>query len=251
VALLLAIVITALNCCSYVASGVYIPLLTGVLTGVVLGNPALGLEVGATCTLMSIGFYTYGGTVTPDYAMGAVFGVVIAAQSGDYSQGIIIGSIVALLGAWFNIIQGMLATVFMHAGEKSLAKNNLKGFELWHLGGIWTVVITSFIPIFVGLLFVNQYAVISNFVANYAWIESGLNVIGEMLPAVGFGLLLSYMDIKKYWPFLLIGFVMYAYLGIKTLGLALLGIALAYIFTYMLKKNDSDADEEAPALKEE
>lgn len=244
VAIFLSLLMTILNCCSYVASGVYLPLLTGVVTGIVLGNPAVGLQVGATCTLMSLGFYTYGGAAIPDYSMGAVFGVVIAIQTGAYSQGIIIASVVGLLGTWFNILQGMLATAFLHAGEKSLAKNNIRGFELWHLNGLWTVFVTCFIPIFVGLLFVNQYTLLSNFMSQYSWIEGGLNVIGEMLPAVGFGLLLSYMDIKKYWPFLMIGFVMYAYMNVKTMGLALLGIALAYIFAFMLKKNDGSDNRE-------
>ena len=64
-------------------------------------------------------------------------------------------------------------------------------------------------------------------------------VIGKALPAVGFALLLSYMDIKNFWPFMLIGYALYAFMGVPTLGLAIIGIALGYLFTNFMKKEEA------------
>jgi PTS system mannose-specific IIC component len=61
-------------------------------------------------------------------------------------------------------------------------------------------------------------------------------VVGSALPAVGFALLLSYMEIKVYWPYMLVGFVLFAYLGIPTVGLAIIGIAAAGL--YMKRKKE-------------
>jgi mannose/fructose/N-acetylgalactosamine-specific phosphotransferase system component IIC len=38
------------------------------------------------------------------------------------------------------------------------------------------------------------------------------------------------MDLKKYWPFFVIGFVLYAYAGMGTVALALVGLAAASFF---------------------
>ena len=43
-------------------------------------------------------------------------------------------------------------------------------------------------------------------------------------------MLLHYMPAKKYFNYILIGFVMSAYLKMPVLGIALLGVALAYMF---------------------
>lgn len=236
-AFMVALSVGVVSFLTYVIAGLWTPLLTGVLAGLFIGHPDVGLQVGAACSLMSIGFYTYGGAVTPSYGLGAVFGTVVAVQSGDYNQGIVIGSIVALLGSWFDILQGMLGTVLLHGADRALAKNNIHGFELWHLNGIWTIVLTNFVPVFIGMLFIDKYQIIVDFVNQYSWFESGISVVGAVLPAVGFAMLLSYMDIKHYWPFMIVGYVMFAYLGMPTMGLALFGIAVAYLYAFKLKKN--------------
>ena len=221
---------------SYHISGLSNPLLHGVLTGLILGNPKLGLEVGAACAMMSVGFHTYGGATVPNYNMGATFGVVVALQSGDYSQGIIVGSIVALLGSWADIIQGIWANLYIHRADKALEQNNSKKMEFWHLAGFVTIAVTAFIPTFLGLLVIDKYQIIVDFVNNFAWAEAGLTVVGNILPAVGFALLLSFMDVKNYWWAMLIGYVFYGYLGLGTMGLAILGIAIAFVYVTKIDK---------------
>jgi PTS system mannose-specific IIC component len=199
----------------------------------------LGLQVGATCALMSLGFYTYGGATIPDYNVGALFGVFVAKQSGDINQGIFIGSIIALLMSWFDILGRASTTVFQHGGDHALAKRNLKSFERWHMAGTIPWFLGRFIPVFIGMMFLNQYEVIQRFVENYAWFQRGLRVIGSSLPAVGFALLLSYMDIKKYWPYMLAGYVLFAYMKVPTIGLAIVGVAAAGL--YMKAEQDKRA----------
>ena len=43
-------------------------------------------------------------------------------------------------------------------------------------------------------------------------------------------MLLSYMDLKKYWAFFVIGFVLFAYSGMGTVALAIVGLAAASFF---------------------
>ena len=61
-----------------------------------------------------------------------------------------------------------------------------------------------------------------------------------MLPVVGIGMLMRYMPVKKFLPFILIGFVLSAYLNVPVLGIAIVGFAAAFwYFTTELRKSDA------------
>lgn len=224
---------------SLAMGGLYTPLLFAFVTGLIVGDVQVGLQVGATCALMALGFYTYGGATTPDYNVGAMFGVLVAVQTGDIQQGIVIGSVIALLMSWFDILGRAATTVFQHGGDRALAKRNVKSFERWHLLGTMGWFWSRFIPVFIGVMFIDKYQYIADFIANYGWIKVGLSVIGKCLPAVGFALLLSYMDIKNYWPFMLLGYALFAFMGVPTLGLAIIGIVAGALYTGAIKKKEA------------
>src|SRR4051794_41970063 len=43
------------------------PLLAGTAAGLIVGEPALGMAIGATLELIALGVYTYGGAPLPHY----------------------------------------------------------------------------------------------------------------------------------------------------------------------------------------
>lgn len=218
-------------------------LVMGTVTGLIMGRPDVGLTVGASCLLMEIGFYPYGGAITPNYSIGAVFGVIVAINTSDSDQGILVGSVVALIASWFIIIKGFVNVQLIHLEEKAIKDRNLKKVEFFHIMGmVSTYVLTTAAPIVIGLLVIDQYTVLLDFVNQYAWLKQGLQVISHLLPAVGFALLLTYMDIKKYWPFMIIGYVAYAYFGVPTMAIALLGIAIAYLYAFVIEKQKGEQE---------
>jgi PTS system mannose-specific IIC component len=72
------------------------------------------------------------------------------------------------------------------------------------------------------------------------WVTGGLSLAGKLLPGLGIAMLLHYMPAKKYFNYILIGFVLSAYMKVPILGTALLGLALAYKFY-----SDNEARENA------
>ena len=218
------------------------PLFYGVVAGVLVGDINLGLQIGATCALMSIGFYTYGGATMPDFSIGAIFGVFMAAQSGGSTnveatnQVMVMVSGIALLMSLFDIAGRGLTTVFQHGGDNALAKRNLSSFQRWHLAGTIPWALSRAIPVFIGMLFIDRYQILADAIAKIEWLQFGLGVVGKSLPAVGFALLLSYMDIAGYWPYMLIGYALFAFMGLSTVGLAIIGVAAAGL--YMMNKKD-------------
>ena len=72
------------------------------------------------------------------------------------------------------------------------------------------------------------------------WVTNGLSIAAGMLPVVGIGMLMRYMPVKKFLPFILIGFVLSAYLNVPVLGIAIVGFAAAFwYFTTELRKSDA------------
>ncbi|MDR1795754.1 MAG: PTS sugar transporter subunit IIC [Erysipelotrichaceae bacterium] len=210
--------------------GVRTPLLTGVVTGLCIGNVNQGFEIGAICQLMSIGFYTYGGATIPDYVTGAIFGTIIYNKSGNYDLGLANATLLGLLMTQMDILGRATTTVFQHLGDAALAKNSIKTFELWTILGTLPWILSRAIPTFLGVLFSDNLAAFQDFANSVNWIRLGLAVVGKALPAVGFALLLSYMDLKKYWPFLALGYVLFAYMGVNTIGLAIIGAAAGALY---------------------
>ena len=193
--------------------GIRTALISGVVAGLVVGDVAIGFEIGANCLLMGIGFYTYGGATIPDLVTGAIFGTVIAAETGSAEVGITIAILLSVLMSYMDILGRASTTVFQHLGDKALANNSIKKFEMWTLAGTLPWILSRAVPVFFGLLATDAVVSLTDTLSKYPNIMNALGVVGRSLPAVGFALLLSYMDIKKYWPFMIIGYVLFAYMS--------------------------------------
>jgi PTS system mannose-specific IIC component len=219
------------------------PLFYGMISGVLVGDISLGLQIGAICALLGLGFYTYGGATMPDFSIGAIFGVFMAAQVGGgasleavTSQVVPIITAIALLMSLFDIAGRGLTTIFQHGGDNALARRNIASFQRWHLAGTIPWALSRAIPVFIGMSFITRYQILADGIARLDWLQRGLGVVGKSLPAVGFALLLSYMEIGTYWPYMLAGYVLFAYLHLETVGLAIIGLAAAGL--YMKGKKD-------------
>lgn len=211
--------------------GIRTALLSGIVAGLIIGDVSMGFEIGAIMLLMSIGFYTYGGATIPDYVTGAMFGTVVYKNTGSYDIGLSVAVTLSLIMTQMDILGRATTTVFQHLADKALAQNSIKKFEVWTLAGTLPWFLSRFLPVFIGLLLIDQLTGIADAAAKLVWFSDGLAVVGKALPAVGFALLLSYMDLKKFWPFMVVGYVMYAYMGVGTLGLALIGAAAGALYT--------------------
>ena len=210
--------------------GVRTTVLTGIIAGLCVGDLATGLQVGSTMLISSMGFYTYGGATIPDFITGTIFGTVVGAKTGSVESGIVVAGGIALLMSQMDILGRASTTVFQHLAEGALANNSIKKMELYTILGTLPWILSRAIPVVLGMILIDNVVVLTNFATSVNWIANGLKVVGKVLPAVGFALLLSYMDLKKYWPFFIIGFVLYAYAGMGTVALALVGLAAASFF---------------------
>ena len=73
---------------------------------------------------------------------------------------------------------------------------------------------------------------------------NGLSVASNMLPAVGFAMLLSIMWDKKYVPLFFLGFVVMSYFSPNIIALTVIVLCLALFKVFMTKSSGENADVE-------
>lgn len=205
------------------------PIFTGILAGIIMGDVAMGLAVGATLQLMVLGVGTYGGSSMPDYLTGAIIGTAFAVSSGKGVEfGIGLAVPVGLLMVNLDVLARFCNVFLAKRVEAAIERLDFKGITRNTWLGMATWGISRALPIFLMLIFGNN---IVNALVKYMpqWLTGGLSVAGGLLPAVGIAILLRYLPVKKYISYLLIGFFAAAYLKVPMVGIAILGMAMAVL----------------------
>jgi len=203
-------------------------LISGALTGLIVGDVNLGLQIGATLTLMSLGMWTYGGATMPDFNTGAIIGTAIGALGSGLEGGLAIAIPTSILMTQLDVLARATTTAFIHGADKHLETGNIKGITKMHLLGQIPWGLSRGIPVFLAVwLGAGPIQSVINWFPK--WFMGGMQLSGRILPALGFALLLSQVNVKKYWPFLLIGFTLFAFLNMNIMGIALIALAIAII----------------------
>ena len=218
------------------------PLLAGCFAGIVMGDLAFGLTVGATLQLMVLGVSNFGGSSIPDFMSAALIGTALGVISGQGEEfGIGLAVPAGMLLVQIDVLARFANTFFQHQADKYAEEVNLKKIEMMNILGVLMWGLSRAVPVFICLILVSK--VVTSFVSYFpVWLSSGLKVAGGLLPAVGIAILLRYLPTKKYIPYLLMGFVLAAYLGVPMLGVAICGLALALLFYRQGGFNEAKAE---------
>ena len=203
--------------------------LGGFITGVIFGDPIMGLTIGGTLQLMSLGIGAYGGASIPDYFIGAVIGTAVAILTGkgmDY--GLTVAVPVSLLMMQLDVLVRTITVWFVHQAEKCIDTKAFGKMALWLRMGWIPWALKPLIPVLL-VLTVGAGLIDTILEMLPTWLMGGISTAGGLLPAVGIGILLRYMNTKKYIPYLIIGFALFAYLNVPMLGIALFGLSAGII----------------------
>jgi mannose/fructose/N-acetylgalactosamine-specific phosphotransferase system component IIC len=214
------------------------------------------MAIGATLELIALGVYTYGGATIPDYQTGAIIGTALAAtgSGGIAAQtaiGIAVGLPAALLLASLDPIGRFLPTFLIHRADQYAIEGNARGLARMHWLGLIPWLLPRAIPTFLAGLALNSHTVTQLQHDIPPGLVNGLTFTGGLLPAVGFAMLLTIMPLKRYWYMLLIGFVLFAYLNVPLVGIALFGLPLAIMYVLFAERANTPEPARSPASNEE
>lgn len=196
--------------------------------GVVLGDIPTALAVGAISELAFMGFGVgAGGTVPPNPIGPGIFGTLMAITMKDISPEAALSLSIPFAVA-IQFLQTAIYTFasgLPSAAERSLDARNFKKFK-FQIN--ITVMLFAVVGFSLGFLGAYSMDLLSNLVALVPEaLLKGLNVAGGMLPAIGFGMILSVMVKKELVPYTILGYVLAAYFGLPVIGIALVASIFA------------------------
>ncbi|MDB5015775.1 MAG: hypothetical protein JWQ84_607 [Mucilaginibacter sp.] len=220
------------------------PLVLGPLVGLVLGDLNQGIIIGATLELIFMGNIKVGAAIPPDVITGGVLGTAFAILSGKGAAialaiAIPVSILAEMMISALFVLRSMLNKKFNQYAEEG----NYKKIQWLHIiSGLLRPLLMGFIVLLALQLGANAMRSFLDMIPG--WVQSGLQVAGNMLPALGFALLMNLMFNKKVAPYFFLGFMLAAYLKLPIIAIGGLGVIIALIITQNTPKNTDDTYEE-------
>jgi len=220
------------------------PLVLGPLVGAVLGDLTQGIMIGASLEAIFMGNIKVGAAIPPDVITGGVLGTAFAILSGQ-------GAAVALaLAVPISILAEMLISslfIFRSAFNKKFAQaaeaGDFERFQRLHIGSGLLKPLLMGAVVYLSLEL--GAGVMKSFLETIPpWVNKGLHVAGNMLPALGIALLMNVMFNKRVAPWFFLGFLLSSFLQLPMIAVAALGVVLALIVTNM-SVGQTNADEDS------
>lgn len=213
---------TYLTRCLVMAAGV----------GIILGDIETGLLMGAAGELAFLGFgVSSGGSVPPNPVGPGIIGAVIAITMKD--QGMDTGAALAYSFPFAVLIQFLITGIYTAAtgilpwAERAAEQGNYRRFRLLSHS---TFIMFAAAGFCIGFMACYQTKALEILISAIpSWMTEGLKTAGNLLPAVGFAVILNAMAGADVAPFVLTGYILAAYLHVPVIGIALSAGAIVWL----------------------
>ncbi len=222
------------------------PIVVGMVTGLFLGDMKTGITIGAALEAIYMGAVNIGGATSAEPVSATVMSVTFAITAGlSFEQAVTlavpVGLIFNSLGKIFILVSNFFAPAYLKICERGDGKalTRLILAAWFTMYAIRSVII--FCCIYMGVDAVQLFiAAIPERIMN------GLNVSAGMLAAIGMAMLMKMLISKENIVFFFLGFVLYTYLNLPAIPIAIIAIVLAVVIGVIDK---SILDTKALAVK--
>lgn len=208
------------------------PVFAGFISGLIMGDVATGLGIGASLQLMVLGVGTFGGASRIDATSGAVLATAFSVSQGidpELAVSTIAVPVAALL-VYTDIAGRFSTTFFAHRVDAAVERFDYAGIERNYLLGALPWAASRALPVFLALAFGGEFVnTMVTTIQEYQWLANGLTLAARMLPGLGFAILLHYLPVRRNLHYLAIGFALTAMLTVLYGNVSALGGAVAGI----------------------
>ena len=221
VQIILVVIVAFIIGCSSVNDQIetYQPVVACSLIGLVTGHLELGVMLGGSLQLITMGW--------------ANVGAIILILGGQGAKGI--GPAIAL--AVPLAVAGLALTMFVrtatvfiaHAMDSRAEAADIAGIERWHFIGMALQGLRVAIPALL-LLLIPAHIVQTGLEAMPEWLTSGMTIGGGMVVAVGYAMVINMMSSREVWPFFFLGFALAALKELTLISLGVIGLCLAVMY---------------------
>lgn len=206
------------------------PISLAAIIGLVAGDVTKGVLMSVELQMIFLGFVAIGMSTIPDGAAGTTLAVAFAVLNGiDSDAAIALAMPVALLFQPLQPFKGTLLNIYNVRADEYATKGDEKGVERQlHLGNLLAALF-DFIPMFL-ILFAGSQVVETVVNAIPTVVMNCLSKTAQILPALGVAYLMTYVCDKFTMPFVFLGFALSVYLGMDSLGVAIIGGVIAVVY---------------------
>jgi len=207
------------------------PIVLAPIVGLIMGDLQTGVIIGGSFELIFIGAAAIGGAVPPNVVLATVIGTSFAIETGGGAKtAFLVGLPAALVSSSFELLAKGGCSFLVHRADTYAGTANSRGITSVVWAGNAIHFFSYAIPAFLGLYF-GQSAVRAVTSALSGPANNGLIAAASLLPAVGFGILLTVLYNRALFPLFFVGFALAAYAGFTVVGIVLLAGALM-LFQY-------------------
>lgn len=217
------------------------PVVIGVFVGLITGQMKDAVVIGGAMQLVYLGVTsTPGGNVPNDPALAGCISIPIGVLSGMTPEvAISLAVPFGVIGAFVDQLRRTTNTIWVHKADKYAEDANLKG--IFTCAYIWPSVVgfiirfpIVFIIDFFGVEFAKKLLEVIP-----QWLLNSFEIMGGILPALGFAITLQVIGKKALLPFFILGFFMVKYSSMGIMGVAVFAVSGALLlYLFLFKKEE-------------
>jgi PTS system mannose-specific IIC component len=227
------------------------PLVAGFLCGLILGDVKTGVLIGIAVQGVFIALITPGGAVPQDLSFASYLGIPLAIVShATPAVAVSLAVAFAVIGvaAWQVLSVGNAA--WAHVCDRYADEGNLAGIiRVNYLAQIGTFLLRGVLPFLVlalGSGFAQSLIAFLN--TQVPWLITYFTLLGGALPAVGIAiLLLQIAPSARLLVWFILGWVLFTYLKVPTVGVAVIGAIVALIYYWYFSRVDTETPQSQEA----
>lgn len=221
------------------------PIIIGTITGAILGDLQIGIIGGGIAELAFAGLTPAGGTQPPNPILAGIMTPVLAHTTGvGAEQALALALPFSFLMQYVVLMFWSGYSMLMPVYDRYAKTGNTRKFELLAFGSLLFVGI-----VYAAIVFLCTYSA-QDFMRSAvemmpSWLTHGFEIIGSILPAIGFAMLLRIMLKKWLIPYLIFGFVFASFIPFgNLLPLAVVAVGMAMIEYNKKDSQESEVEED-------
>jgi PTS system mannose-specific IIC component/fructoselysine and glucoselysine-specific PTS system IIC component len=211
------------------------PIVVGPIIGLLLGDPLTGITMGASLEAIFMGISAIGGSIPSDCLSGTIIAVAYAILVGGdnaVATGLALAMTIGTVMASLNSVMMALWSGLAPFWENLAQECNPKKFFFINLVVFMIAILPSSVVIFFSVAY-GVDGIQAGLAACPAWVTTGLSTAGTMMTSVGFGILLAMIWSADIAVFYFVGFILSKTLSISSLGIAVIGAAIAITYFFI------------------
>lgn len=212
------------------------PIVTAVVTGLLLGDIRTGIIMGASLEAIFMGISAIGGSVPADACASAIIAVASTVLTGaDVETGLALAVPIGTIMASVNELYKPVLASFAPYWERVCAKGNVRNYKIQLTAfALFVDRLPQAIIIFLAVAFGVEG--LQAFLASLpAFVMRGMSAASSMMTGVGFAILTAMIWDAQIGVFFFAGFVMAKYMGLPTLAIAILAFTVAITYFFIQK----------------